>query len=539
MAPLNRGRRQGLSVAGDRTARTADRRIRVLAVLALTLLVASTIASGAWWGFPIQDDSLMIRLLRMGGPSLIVAEHTDRPVFGFLMASCARIAGEHRLPYVAIALLFWLVLAAEAALLWIRLFPEWSHAWPAVSLAVVAPVVTFVQFTTLTTVIPCVLPVCLVLAALLILLSGPYPETGIGAGTRIAAALLGACGAVISEYALAAVAAAATFLLMRRRWRSALTLLAGVSLGYVVFRVISDVTARVKTDPDVQLERIRRKPWPVSSRTLSAAWDTMVGSWGRAASDLRIDWDSKSTLLAACVALAAAGCVAVLSWNRGSVDRPDRLGGRLLAVIAAVIAGLIPVFFVSNYPLNLNYETRFFLPVLVFASCATVAGLLHLTQPRFRSLVLSAMVFLSADRLVLGAIEEKRLQAGLERVGDRLRPLVGRAEGLVVIVTATHIGSGGRLRGISPEERMAKETYRWPYPEFGRLWVVGPGTAAESFGPRSGCRRAESLNLGPREIRCTRADEPIRLVLWDNSQSDEPDLEPYFRGCPSQEPGKP
>jgi len=521
-----------LSVAGSRRARPADRRIQVLVGLALGALVVSTIAAGMWWGFPVQDDSLMIRLLRMGGPPLIVAEHPDRPVFGHLLATCARIAGEHRLLYVAIGLLLWLVLAAEAALLWIRLFPEWFHAWPAVALAVVAPVVTFVQFTTLTTVFPCVLPVVFVIAALLIVLS--RPDDRLDAGTRIAAALLVACGAVVSEYALAAVAAAATFLLLSRRWRSSLTFLAGVSLGYVVFRAISDVTVRVHTDPAVQLERLQRKPWPVPFRTLSAAWSCAVGSWGRAASDFRIEWDSRSTLLAACCALAVAGGVAALSWNRVPVDRPEGIGGRLLALIAAAIAGLTPVFFISKFPLKLTYETRYFLPVLVFTSCATVAGLLHFTWPRYAPLALFAVVFLAADRLVLGAIEEKRLQAELERIGEqRLRPLVGKEEGLVVIVSTGDIESGGRLREIPPEERMAKETYPWPYPDFGRLWVVRPATAAAFFGPRSGCRRAESLHLEPREIRCTRADEPIRLILWDNSQSDEPDLEPYFRGCPS------
>jgi hypothetical protein len=498
--------------------------------LALGALAASLIAAGMWWGFPVQDDSLMIRLLRMGGPTLIASEHPDRPVFGFLMASCARIAGEHRLLYVGVSLLLWLALAAEAALLWSRVFPEWAHAWPAVAFAVVSPVVTFVQFTTLTTVIPCVLPVALVIAALLLVLH--RPDDGLGAGGRVAAALLGACGAVVSEYALSAVAAAATFLLLRRLWRSALTLLSGVALGYVVFRLVSDVTVRVNTDPDVQLERIQRKPWSFPFRTLNAAWDSLAGSWGRAASDLRIEWDSRSTLIAACVALGAAGCAAVLCRNRGSVGRPDGAGGRLLAVIAAAFAGLMPVFFVSAYPLREVYETRYFLPVLAFTSCATVAGLLLLTRSRYATLALTAVVFVAADRLVLGALEEKRLQEGLERVGERLRTLVGSEKGVVVLVTPAH-GSGGRVRRISPEERMAKETYRWPYPEFGRLWVVRPGTATAHFGPRSGCRRAESLHLERREIRCTRADEPIRMVLWDVSTSDEPDLEPYFRDCPA------
>jgi hypothetical protein len=512
-----------VSVAGNPTARGSNRRSQFLIGLVLLGLTASTIVAGAWWGFPVQDDVYMVRLLRMGGPSLILAEHPDRPVAGFLMASCVRIAGEHRLFYIAVALLFWLVLAGEGALLWVRLFPEWSYAWPAVALAVVAPVVTLVQFTTLTTIIPCVLPVVLVLAALLLLLS--RPDTRVGVGARIAAALLGACAAIVSEYALATVLAAATLLLLRRRWRGAMTLFAGVSLGYVVFRAIGNLMVRPTTDSDVQLEAVLRKPWSAPIRILAAAWDCLVGSWGRAASDLRIEWSSKSTLLASGVALAVAVFVAALRVDRGRAEPSDGAGRNLLAVIAAVIAGLVPAFVIRDFPLIRTYETRFFLPVLVFASCATVAGLLYLTRPRFASLVLLAVVFVCSDRLVLRAIEEKRLQSGLERIGERLRPLVD-GEGLVVVVSQARID-------MSPEERMTKATYRWRFPQAGRLWFMRPNQAKALFGPRTGCRRAESLHLKLQILRW-RIDQPIRSALWDASDSDEPDLEPYFRGCPTR-----
>jgi hypothetical protein len=237
-----------------------------------------------------------------------------------------------------------------------------------------------------------------------------------------------------------------------------------------------------------------------------------------------VEWSSKSTLLAVGVALVVAGvCAAALSVDRSHVDPSDRVGGNLLALIAAVVAGLVPVFLVRGFPLTGTYMTRFFLPVLVFANCATVAGLLYLIRPRYAPLILFAVIFLSADRLILGAIQERRLQSELEHIGERLRPLV-QEEGLVVVVSPTR-------PGISPEERMAKETYSWPYPQAGRLWVLRAPAAEALFGPRSGCRSVESLHLEPRGVRLTRADEPIRLVLWDASPSDEPDLEPYFRGC--------
>ena len=98
----------------------------------LALFVLVTLALGSWRGFPVQDDTYMIRLLRMGGPDRVLHEHRDRPVYGFLLTALVRIAGEHRPVYVAAAILFWSLLAAQAVRFWILFFPEWRRAWPAI-----------------------------------------------------------------------------------------------------------------------------------------------------------------------------------------------------------------------------------------------------------------------------------------------------------------------------------------------------------------------------------------------------------------------
>lgn len=36
---------------------------------ALTLFVVGTLFAGAWWGFPVQDDNYLVRLIRMVPPS--------------------------------------------------------------------------------------------------------------------------------------------------------------------------------------------------------------------------------------------------------------------------------------------------------------------------------------------------------------------------------------------------------------------------------------------------------------------------------------
>jgi hypothetical protein len=496
----------------------------VLVGAVLALFVLTALAVGSWWGFPVQDDTYMIRLLRLGGADLIIQEYPDRPIVGFLVATCVRFAGEHRALYIAIALVFWSLLAAQAIRLWVLVFPEWTPAWPAVALAVVAPVVTLVQFTTVTTVFPCVLPVTLVLGALLCLLG--RADVGAGSVSRIAAVFLVAAAAVVSEYALATVAAAATLLLLLRRWRGTITILGGVSLGYAVFRAISDVRLRASTDPGVQLAALSSKLWSRTFNVLAATWHCMAGSWGRALYDFQITSGSKSTLFAAAVALAVAGCAASLGVGRHTTDRPEPVGRRLLAVIAAVAAGLAPTIFVLGWPLHYDFSTRYFLPELVFASCGAVALLLAFGQPRLGVLAVFLVSFLAADRLVLGAFEEKALQAALERFGERLRPFVGQDEGLLVLVSTSR-------KPMHVLEAMAKATYRWSFPEAGRLEIVEPGKAKLLLGPRSGCRSAESLRLSPRGLRWPRPAERIRLVMWDASSSGDPDPEPYFRGCPN------
>jgi len=510
------------------SASESTRRTTLLAGLAVLILTVCALAAGGLWGFPVQDDTYMIRLLRMGGPELIRSEHPERRIMGLLIADAVRVAGEHPLPYVAAGVLCWVIFAAETALLWVRLFPAWARAWPAAALAAVAPVVAQVQYTTLTTILPCVLPAMLVLGAALMLLARPDDQAGIGA--RAAAALLVAGAAALSEYAMASMLAAATLLVLSRRRRGAATLAVGAGVGYALYRLLGDLSARVTTDPDLQLEVTIRRIAGAPFRVVAAAWEGLAGAWGRSAAALRIDVESRTTIVAAAVAVVVALCVA-RAWRSGEAasDRPQDAGVRVGALIAAVLAGLLPPFLMREFPLTRIFETRYYVPVLAFAICATLGLLLAWSRPGFAALTLAGVVFLSADRLVEGAFQEKRLQSRLDHLGEIWRPLVGEKSGAVVVVTPER-------NGMSLEETMAKVTYRWGFPAGGRLWIMRPDDAKTEFGPRSSCRRPESLRWPQKTIRWPYPKEGIRALLWDDSPSSDPDLQPYFRGC-AESPG--
>jgi hypothetical protein len=85
----------------------------------------------------------------------------------------------------------------------------------------------------------------------------------------------------------------------------------------------------------------------------------------------------------------------------------------------------------------------------------------------------------------------------------------------------------------SKEEMMAKATYHWGVEQGERLVITRPADALLRFGPRSGCRSLDSLRLREQILRWPRAEEPVRLLLWDQGDYKDLDPEPYYRGCPA------
>jgi hypothetical protein len=485
-------------------------------------VIAGVLGFGAWCGFPVQDDAALIRLLRFGGPSLVLSEEKARRASAFLIATCARLAGQRKLPYILAAVVCWLLMALVASRLWAILFPEWARVWPVVALATVSPVLTRIQFTTVSTLFPVVIPVLLSLGALAVVLS--RPDDRVSPGARALAVLM-ACGAgLLSEYALATVAAAAALCLVLRRWRSALCLLGGVAVGYLVFRHFGDVSIRPVTDPATQWKALLssgpRRPFQL----LSAVWYAVFGGWGQVVAQLHFERSSPSTLVAPVAGLGIAILVLRLG-PPGQAPRSLDPGRRAVALLAAVAAGLLPAILIEGWPLHVVYETRFFLPVAVFAVMLILACCLGVAAPGQRPHVVLAIAFVAATRLVNGAFEERNLQRDLERFGQRVVVLVRSTDGLVLLVSPDRTGQSG-------EEVMAKATYPWSTDEAKRFWVMRPAEALDRLGPRSVCRSLSSLRLPPPTMGWPRPEERIAAVLWEPAGVEAGVTEPYYLGQP-------
>jgi hypothetical protein len=232
-------------------------------------------------------------------------------------------------------------------------------------------------------------------------------------------------------------------------------------------------------------------------------------------------------MFAVAVALLVGAAAASRVWFRRDGAAANGIAGRLWALLAAVVAGLTPAVIIQGWPLRLVYETRFMLPVVVFASCATLAMLLAFGRPELRALAVFALSFVAADRLIVQAFEEKRLQQSFEALGERVRPFVQQSDGLVVLVSPDRTGQ-------SAEEEMAKLTYRWSASESNRFWMIRPEVLDRRFQSRAGCPDLASVRLPPQYLGWPRSSDTIGHLLWDPGELAGSLPIPYFAGCPSR-----
>jgi hypothetical protein len=472
-----------MTVDGDRPARRLGLRA-LWPLLALVAILLATIAVGAWKGFPVADDGYLT-ILQRASPNRIALAHPDRPIYGWLLQTWA---GEGRsiAPYVVLDLALWSLLAWQTGLLWRRLFPGSARYWPLAAILCIAPLAVEIQFTTLTTLIPANVPVCLALGGLLLLLREAPPTTAVTMLSGGAVAL----AVAISEYGLVIAAAAITLLLFLGRLRRILPVAAGAAVGYGVFRAIADVTARDEAKLTVQGSKLFATPWAIPPRLGTGLWYTLFGAYGRAADQLRPEWSSRSTILALGIALLAA---ALAVWScRGPSEPAATEGGlglrRPLALLAAATVALAGVMSQNTFLILTGYESRLRLPALPFAALLVLCGIRALL-PRYRIFAVGLLGFLAGYTTAVASVSTIREQRILAEIGDILRKRLG-PEGTTTIAVVPQFG--GRLDAV---EMTAKATRGWPNSEADRVWFERASDAMADYGDRMTCRPLGSFSV--------------------------------------------
>jgi hypothetical protein len=463
----------------------------------------------------------MVLFLREASVKALVAQHPHRPLFGLLLGWATRLFGTRPGPYIAMAAAFWALLAGQTTRLCRRLVPTASVAAPLAGLLTLAPILVSTQYTTATTVLPANLPVSLALAALLLSLT----ETGEPRWPKLcAAATLVAASVLLSEYGIAAAAAAVALLIVCRRLRTAVAFVLGAAVGYALFRATADLSVRVKQSPSAQLGTLLGHPHVAILRFLEGLWACLAGAWAGAAGTIRFSVYDRSTLLAA---LVGAGAAAILFFHAGGngTTRSGPFENRAgVSLLAAVAAGILPVV-LANRSLTSGdpYETRYLLPVLPFAAAAVALGLVRSASERWRRGILAAAAFVAAYRVVAGAFETRQEQQRMEEIGALLRPLVRDSSGITVAV----VPDKWKLDG---SDMTPKVTWKWSDTDARRVWVMPASRAAEEFGARGGCHGTDAIALAPELMSTPRVGALSHLVWLSAWGRTTGQLEPYCVG---------
>ena len=164
------------------------------------------------------------------------------------------------------------------------------------------------------------------------------------------------------KYALAAALAAATLLLLKRRWRGAVySLLAGVSLGHIVFRAVQQCHARRTADPDVRLKALLGdpgRPLPDQAPPGTASPTTGTRRPPTVPSD-GLEVDSSRRSRHHLRPPPAPPLFLRHGAGRPAASRQRKSASRHHAVIGGK---LVPSVRHSGFPLTRVCETRFFVP---------------------------------------------------------------------------------------------------------------------------------------------------------------------------------
>ena len=492
-------------------------RARAGALAAMAALLLAINAAGAFRGFPVMDDGELVVTAREAGLSAIAPANRDRPVNGWLIQESVRTFGERPAIWAAIAAMFWALLAWQTARLVLRLFPGARSAAGLAALLVIAPILVEMQYTTLTFVFAACLPVSLSLAGILTALGG-FPDARPRWTRLLLGAGLVACAALVSEYALATLAAGLALLLTLRRTREAIALLAGGALGQLAFRAISDVTARAETMPSAQIANLRIGHQLL--RWISGGWHSLVGAYGSAAGSVTVDASSRSSIAAA---LVGAGCAVALAaaCRRDSLDTQIRKGRELTGLVLAIFAGLLPVAMAGRASDAGWFLSRFRLPIVPFAAAATVILIDRLIAARWRTLARAGFAFLAGYTTVVGAARVWQEQRLYDDVGRLLLADLRASDGLTVAVIADpRYGIG-----------WGKLMYRWKLDDERRAWALTEGVAAGHFGGRGLCHGTEWLSVAP-TLRNIGREGPIARLVQVRTVDGTIALEPYCVAAP-------
>ncbi len=494
-------------------------------------VMTGALVFGSTSGFPIFADAWVPLIVREHGAAALAADSSDRPVFGWLLQTFVSTFGFGPAQSAILALAFWLVFAWQIARLWKRVFPERAGlAWLPAMLAF-APIVVRTQFKSLTTLLPCQLPVVLGLEALLLGLGGAERPRW----RRLSAAgFLAAAAAASSEYGVAAAIAGSVAALVLLRPRLSVSLVAGTVLGSLLFRLWVDPSARPDTSAAGVLPELLAHPGRPVARAFSGLWYALFGAWGDAAGRIDPDTLSKGSIVAACMGLIVAALAVFAVKGR---DVPTSRSPRAtLALLLAAAAGILPVVLAGRPASIVSTEvdpvsSRFLIPILPFASCLTAGMLATLANVRGFVAGTALLAFLCGNAAWREAFDARRAQRRMDALGAALRPLVRTSPGITLAIVPDEPWL------TFPPVVVGRATVGWPADEAQRVWIMARHLATPMLGSRLECRIPEEIRI-PRVRHSVERAGPLERIVWVErlpADAGAVELEPYCLGRPAEQ----
>jgi hypothetical protein len=476
--------------------------IQKLPVLDLRVFIIASISIigivlGTWGGFPVFDDASLILLWNAKTPGSLFAANLHRPIVGWVLQFFVDAFQFNKLPYVLINIAFWLTLSWQTFLLSRRLFSEYATAALA-AMFVLAPIVVRTHYTTITTLFPANLPVSICMMVLLLCL-----KQNADILILLTASFLGALASAMSEYGVAISAASIALLFVMRKNRAACALLIGSVIGYLIFQSTS-VEYRASRTLETQIQTLGSSPLSMITHLLHSLWTALIGAYGGAAKNIALDADTRSTLLAALIGIAAAALI--LQSFRKSREIITNKKREMFAIILGVVAGLLPVILANQAPsAGDTYETRFFIPILPFAAIVTARMILYLIKAELRPIVVAVLAFITICTVFNGAFQVRREQKSMEGFAKILKPIVEKSSELTVVVVPDFEKLDGA--DITP-----KIIFNWPPEIWSKVWILTMREIVPLNGPRTHCNSTK-FNL-PQRFLSVKRSGPISNLYF-------------------------
>ena len=444
-----------------------------IAIVALLALAGTAIA---WRAFPLWDDGLMLLLSQHGGGQAVNDTIGDRPIMARLLQLIIG-SGHWRETAAAMHCLTWFGMGWVTLRLWGFLFPAHRKYGLIAACLAASPVLCQVQTVLLSVIVPSVMGPLVVFLVVMPFLSPKIAQgTNLQIGLRwIVMVAAVAAGTMISEYALATVAASGVLLAgltadprtKRLRWVTIGLLLITAFAAYAVYHHLANAEARMAVRPEAQDWGFRSK-W-LAPRLFTDVWRLALGTFLERMGGIQI-WNSKEAL----VGLFAGALGALfLTWyvrgERKHQSADEEIGGArvLLSLLGAITLGILPVV-AMGHGATIWSSSRFWAPVLpVSAILAVYLPLLLFRRHVWWTVPLVCGFLVGFDLLddgLLAIHERDRFVA----MGDQLESHVPATGLTVAIVQCTW-----RYPLPYPKEWdiTARLTMNWPQAKREHFWA--------------------------------------------------------------------